>query len=278
MTDFWRLTVLCLAFSMTLRALRAHPAHAEEINRPFVAGFERFYSPLDDDAYLTDGGHLLLNELNCVACHEPPKTLHDRFGGVEGPRLQGVGTRIGDAASLQLLIRNPRVLKRATTMPSLFAGPGRDLAELDALFHFMVSLEDEEERPPQFLGIAKRGQKLYHEAGCVACHVPDAEFRPGHLPEDFQLELPALPSHPIRLAAIWKEDYLTRYLQDPPAHHPGGRMPNFWLGRAGGGGFGGLLAGDSGPGGGRGAAHGSQSRFGGERAAALRIEALLELS
>ncbi|MDP4849983.1 MAG: hypothetical protein NWQ95_06510, partial [Verrucomicrobiales bacterium] len=49
----------------------AHPAHAKPVNYPFVVGFERFHSSNDDDEYLAAGGLILLNEMNCVACHAP---------------------------------------------------------------------------------------------------------------------------------------------------------------------------------------------------------------
>ena len=226
MTRFWGFLLMAVLGTASMPTAWTHPAHAEELNWPFVPGFERFFSNLDPDDYLLAGGYLLLDELNCVACHDAPK---DRFPGVEGPQLSSVGSRYQSTPQLQLMIRNPRVLKRATRMPSLFAGPGRDPDELDAIFHFLVSLKDETEHPPQFLGIAEDGQGLYHEIGCVACHAPDAEYRPLHLPENFKLEEPALPSHSLRIAEFWTTDFLTRYLQNPLATHPSGQMPNFSL-------------------------------------------------
>ena len=112
----------------------AHPAHAEEVNYPLITGFNRFYSATDDPQHLAEGGQLLLNELNCVSCHQPPEALHRRFSGLPGPRLTAVASRFGDASILQILIRNPRILKRSTPMPSLFAGPDRDEDELAALY------------------------------------------------------------------------------------------------------------------------------------------------
>ena len=81
---FYHLTGLglLLAFLLgTVGRVEGHPAHAKPVNYPFVIGFERFYSSLDDDDYLTQGGLILLNELNCVACHEPPERWHDQLAG-----------------------------------------------------------------------------------------------------------------------------------------------------------------------------------------------------
>ena len=134
---------LLFAFLLgTVGRVEGHPAHAKPVNYPFVIGFERFYSSLDDDDYLTQGGLILLNELNCVACHEPPERWHDQLAGVEATNLDGVGTRL-DTLDLEIMIRNPRFVKRDTSMPSFFAGPDRDLREVEALRHYLASLEYE---------------------------------------------------------------------------------------------------------------------------------------
>ncbi len=220
-----------LAASLTLlptRAIRAHPAHAEEVNHPFVAGFERFFSKDDAADYLRQGGELLLSELNCVGCHKPPANLAERFPGAPGPNLRGVAARIADPAVLQMLVRNPRFLKRGTRMPSLFAASDRDPAELEALFHFLLTL-DETDDEPLLLGLPERGKEHYHTVGCVACHAVDVEYRPAALAAGVEAERPAMASMPIRLAAYWSADYLTRYLAEPGKFHPAGRMPNLGL-------------------------------------------------
>lgn len=220
-----RLAAGFLILVSILEEISAHPAHAEEVRYPFVAGFERFYSDADPDEYLAQGGQLLITELNCVACHEAEDKI---FATRQGPDLQGIGSRISDGAALSLLIRNPRFLKLGTTMPSMFAGPDRDPQELEALLHFLASLR---EKPGQqlLLGNSERGLKLYHEVGCVACHAPDVEVRPEGMPETLPLERPALASSPIRLATHWSAEYLTRFLMNPSDFHPAGRMPNLLL-------------------------------------------------
>jgi len=226
------LGLLWMALALALShapEVRSHPAHAEELNHPFVPGFERFYGEDDPPERLARGGELLLNELHCVACHEPPEPLRGRFDGAEGPRLDGVASRFGNEVVLQLLARNPRVLKRSTRMPSLFAAGDRDDAELDSLHAYLLTLRP----PPQdplFLGDVDRGRDLYHTVGCVACHAPDPEYFPPRLDRTVRLEPPGLASQPIRIALHWTTDFLTRFLLDPETAHPGGRMPAQGLG------------------------------------------------
>ncbi len=215
-------------FLFAVPSSQAHPAHAEDVSHPFVAGFERFFAEGDAPDYLRQGGELLLSELNCVACHAVPNELEAHFPGSPGTNLRGVAARVQDPAALQILVRNPRYLKRGTRMPSLFAAADRDLDELDALFHFLLSL-DEAEEEPLLIGLPERGQEIYHTIGCIACHAPDVEYRPAALPEDAVLDNPAMPSLPIRLAVYWSTNYLTRYLMDPGKFQPAHRMPNFGL-------------------------------------------------
>ena len=51
---------------------------------PIVPGFERFHRPLDTGAATVEGGLLLVNELNCVGCHQVPDTWRERLPGRGG--------------------------------------------------------------------------------------------------------------------------------------------------------------------------------------------------
>jgi len=204
----------------------AHPAHAKPVSYPFVIGFERFYSSLDDDDYLTQGGLILLNELNCVSCHEAPEEWRDQLSGVEATDLHGVGTRL-DTLDLEIMIRNPRFVKKDTSMPSLFAGPDRDLEEVEALKHYLASLKYE--MPAYERGEIEAGRQLYHRIGCVACHAPEVGFRPDGVPENAAIELAGLPSTPMNLADLYDLRALTYFLLNPNEHRPSGRMPDFQL-------------------------------------------------
>jgi mono/diheme cytochrome c family protein len=205
----------------------AHPAHAEPVNYPFVVGFERFFSGDDDPDYLAEGGLILLNELNCVACHAPPDALKERLTGRPGTVLEGVGSRLAPV-DLELFIRNPRFVKQDTVMPSLFAGPDRDPDEVEALKHFLFSLKSDTE-PLGEAGDIDAGRRLYHRIGCVACHAPEVGYRPEDLPEGAEIELTGLPSVPMNLADKYEAAELARFLMDPHATRPSGRMPAFKL-------------------------------------------------
>ncbi len=208
----------------------SHPAQADAVDYPLVTAFERFFSPEDPDDYLAWGGMLLLNELNCVACHEAGRDFDGWLDGLSGPSLREVGSRFAASpVALQLAIRNPRTLKRSTRMPSLFAGPDRDEGELDALFQYLWSLRETKERQPLLLGVVEKGRELFHQSGCVACHAPGLDYRPPGLAEEARLDLPGIPSAPIRYAEIWDTHFLTRFLMEPARTHPSGRMPGFGL-------------------------------------------------
>lgn len=204
----------------------AHPAQALPVDYPLVVGFERFYSADDDDAYLAEGGMLLLNELNCVRCHVPPKNFQGRLQGRQATNLEGVGTRM-DALDIELMIRNPRFVKRGTIMPSLFAGPDRNLEDIKALKHFLASQKEEVKPMPK--GDEEEGRVLYHEVGCVACHAPETGYRPKGLPEGEELELLGLPSVPLSMVDRYSRDALGRFLLNPQHHRPSGRMPGMKL-------------------------------------------------
>lgn len=237
--------LLALAVLMVLSATtptaRSHPAHAQPVNHPLVIGFERFYSGDDDPGYLTQGGYLLLSELNCVSCHAPPPTRAALLTGHIGTDLRGAGARLRPL-DLELMVRNPRFVKQDTLMPSLFAGPDRDLDDIQALTHFLASLR--EPPPAEALPLSgdaavpapkvsvDEGRRLYHRLGCVACHAPEIGYRPPDLPEGVEIDLVGLPSVPLQLAEKYPREELVRFLLDPLAHRPAGRMPATPLSRA----------------------------------------------
>lgn len=211
------------------RVTHAHPAHAKPVNYPFVVGFERFHSGLDDEDYLAEGGFLLLNELNCVACHAAPEPLRNQFPGVVATNLEGVASRLAPV-EIEILIRNPRFAKRDTTMPSLFAGPDRDLDEVAALRTWLGTLTVD--LPGYPVGDIEKGRALYHRIGCVACHAPENGYRPPGIPENAEIEMAGLASVPMNLADFYDLGALTHFLLHPNEHRPSGRMPDFALSAA----------------------------------------------
>ena len=210
----------------------AHPSVAEQVDYPFVVGFERFYASDDDEEYLAKGGLLLLNELNCVGCHAPPESLKDTLSGRPGSHLHDLAGRLSPTDT-ELWIRNPRFIKNGTLMPSLFAGPDRDLEEIAALKHYLLSLKkpqaEQSDAPEIPQGNVDEGQRLFHRIGCIACHAPANDYRPEHIEEGVELELVGLPSVPLALAERYPLEALAKFLLDPAAHRPAGRMPDMKL-------------------------------------------------
>jgi mono/diheme cytochrome c family protein len=218
--------LLAAVLLLGTQGTHAHPAHAKPVNYPFVVGFERFHSGLDDEDYLAEGGFLLLNELNCVACHAAPEPLRDQFPGVVATNLDGVASRLAPV-ELEIFIRNPRFAKRDTTMPSLFAGPDRDLDEVAALRAWLGTLTSD--LPAYPVGDIGKGRALYHRIGCVACHAPENGYRPPGIPENAEIEMAGLASVPMNLADFYDLGALTHFLLHPNEHRPSGRMPDFAL-------------------------------------------------
>lgn len=206
--------------------LLAHPLQAEPINHAYVFNFDQFNLPEDPDEHVVDGGYLLLGELNCTACHVPPKSWADRLAPKVGPNLSGVGSRL-DADTLWLMIRSPQHRKKGTQMPGLFSGEEGDAEKVEALTEYLSALKQDVKPMP--VGDVARGKELYHKVGCVACHEPATDYRPAKVAADTAPEKPGLASVPIALADAYNVNALANFLYDPLSHRPSGRMPNMRL-------------------------------------------------
>lgn len=182
---------------------------AATATRPMVGGLE---GPGIRSPRLV--GTVLLGELSCAACHA---TSHPWLHAKGGATLSEAGARL-NPAHLRRFLAAPSHTKPGTTMPDMLAG----LSERDreatalALTHYLMSLGGP--RPgvePPVPEAIQRGKALYHAVGCVACHAPE----------------PGDPSS-VPLGVL-EEKYsvatLTRFLEDPLAIRPAGRMPDLHL-------------------------------------------------
>jgi len=184
-------------------------------------------------------GFVLVRELGCASCH-PGAGLASE----PAPRLERVGARLSPGAIEAALAASAR-------MPDCLAGLGkRELAAARVdLTHFLAALGGPLEPVPvssDALTI-ERGRQLYHAVGCVACHEPfeeaDTLARPlWDFAEAFQPTV-ASPAAASRAGSSTPRDprdlsdvatrtsraALARYLQDPLAVHPSGRMPSLSL-------------------------------------------------
>ncbi len=83
---------------------------------------------------------VLVEELNCVACHQAEGTLPAR--SKTAPRLADVGSRV-NPAFMEAFIRDPHGTKPGTTMPDVLARLPDDEKQrkAEALTHFLLSLK-----------------------------------------------------------------------------------------------------------------------------------------
>ena len=178
-------------------------------NSPFIPGVARTANSTPQIS-----GAVLLTELGCVACHSSGNAA---LAPKPGPDLSAVGARVA-GGHLRKFIAAPSATKPGTTMPDVLGHlPATErTATADALAHYLASLGSKPiafEKPA--LEAVERGRKLYHSIGCVACHSPEA---------------PLADSVPLGpLEEKYSVASLAKFLEDPLAVRPGGRMPDFKL-------------------------------------------------
>ena len=182
-----------------------------------VSSFERFHTAEDSD--LTRGGQLLIGELNCIACHAAEGPLANVVAAKKAPILDQVGKRVRPEFLREFLL-DPQAAKPGTTMPHVLAS-GSDAeraAQAEALVHFLslTGALVEGAATPQ---AAKRGEQLYHQIGCVACHDRQTAGAPP-LPDSVPLGT---------LSKKYSVTSLQQFLADPLAVRPSGRMPHLNL-------------------------------------------------
>lgn len=166
-------------------------------------------------------GLVLVEEMNCVACHKAEGTLASR--SKNAPRLADIGARVNPEWIMQFLA-NPHGTKPGTTMPDVLAHlPAEEKSRTaEALTHFLMSLKPASFAPeaPDHVA-AREGHRLFHARGCAACHAPRHERG---------AELPMANSVPLGpLDAKYSRKSLTDFLRQPHSVRPSGRMPDMQL-------------------------------------------------
>ncbi len=189
---------------------------AAEARRPIVPGFERFHA---SGSASVEGGRVLLGELNCVACHSADETLVALASPKQAPILDGVGKRVHAEWMINYLA-NPRAVKPGTTMPDVLGSMNeseRKSAAI-ALTNFLVGTD------AILIGgkraDSKKGETLFHQSGCVACHMPRNGTKVN----------PATSIPLVGLDEKYTRGSLEAFLKDPLAVRPSGRMPHLDLG------------------------------------------------
>lgn len=198
-------------------------------------------------------GRFLFEEHGCIQCHKSnqpsaqTQTLIERTG----PSLTEIGKR-AFPGWLDAWLADPQKLRPNSVMPKMFADTPTGQAERYAVVAYLTSLGGPMPEPKPVDGSQLRksignGSKLYITAGCAACHGDnltgppskfvnddlDAEDKPVFAPEDQFYSLgTANPTGYYRLGHVGSKftaDGLTKFLLDPHATNPHGRMPNMTL-------------------------------------------------
>lgn len=165
-----------------------------------------------DDSDPSLAGQVLLSELNCVACHNGDMP---RKGA---PDLSLVGARVHRAYLVEFMA-DPHAVKPGTTMPDVLGAmpQAERLRAAEAIADFLLTQGGEPPvNEPIDAKAVERGRESFHSAGCVACHSPEGKDLPGSPPL-------------VRLESKYSLGSLTRFLEDPLAVRPGGRMPDLRL-------------------------------------------------
>lgn len=174
-------------------------------------------SPLDSELK----GLVLMEELNCVACHRGDASMSTR--SKKAPRLAEVGSRV-NPHYLESFISDPHRTKAGTTMPDVLSQLGSEERKQAAteLTHFLLSRKpaDFNYQPPDAVA-AQLGKKLFHSRGCAACHSPR---------DDQGTELLTKASVPLgALDRKYSFKSLVEFLRQPHSSRPSGRMPDLRL-------------------------------------------------
>ncbi len=166
-------------------------------------------------------GAVLIEELNCVACHASDAAFAGQ--SKKAPRLSAVGSRV-NPEYIEAFIRDPHGIEPGATMPDVMSQLGGvERAETaKAITHYLLSLKKSDFAPePPDAVAAKLGERLFSSRGCAACHSPrDAKG----------VEL--LPKTSAPLGALEKKysfKSLVQFLREPHASRPSGRMPDMHL-------------------------------------------------
>ncbi|MDX1946047.1 MAG: PA14 domain-containing protein [Pirellulaceae bacterium] len=201
--------LLLIPLAANLLAADAHPR---------VIGWERFYSPANSDNVAA--GELLLGELNCTSCHQADAALQSRIQRKQAPVLDTVTSRVQPQYLLKFLA-DPQATKPGTTMPNVLAGwPEAERVPIaTAIVHFLATTGVVTRTNPMRQQV-NRGEVLFHTIGCVACHGERKD--PAAAPLATSIPL-GTPSRKYTLPGM------TKFLENPLAVRPGGRMPHLNL-------------------------------------------------
>ncbi|MES2596194.1 MAG: hypothetical protein V4662_12700 [Verrucomicrobiota bacterium] len=175
-----------------------------------VSGFERLR--VTGGNWQAEAGEVLFSELSCAACHHESKPPVPTLKWKAGPDLSAAGDRLR-AAWIRSYLADPAAVKPGTTMPNLLSGMEKEQkaqAIEDLTHHLMGRRAKRKSTVEPVVGSPKSGRTVFLSTGCVACH--GTEPMTG-------------------LAGKYAPGELARFLLNPLAARPAGRMPEQRLGK-----------------------------------------------
>ena len=156
---------------------------------------------------------VLASRNNCIACHDAGAAVNDRIGTMRGPVLIGTAGSRMHPDYLREFLLDPHGTKPDSLMPDTLAGLSQEQREsvVEGLVHFLAAqgAPFDTSSSAAIPGDEQVGRELFESIGCMACH--DGGF-----------------DH-ARLARKTNLDELTKFLVDPVATRPCGRMPGMNL-------------------------------------------------
>lgn len=166
-------------------------------------------------------GLALIDQYRCVQCHRGD--TGSVIPAAVAPDLADVTSRINTDYLVRYL-RDPSETKPGTSMPNVLGHLDSTTRDdvVQAIASYLQSRTDRSfERRPYDSESAARGEKTFHEVGCVACHSPrDASGN----------ELLADSSVPLgSVGGKYSIDSLIEFLEQPHRVRPSGRMPDMKL-------------------------------------------------
>jgi cbb3-type cytochrome oxidase cytochrome c subunit len=232
-----------------------HPIVAEFTRLPGVAQVELFWQsprfrreplPFDhlghvaaqEDAALTaamriEQGRFLAEESNCIRCHRPADgdRMAQTLASRQGPDLSQVGRRV-HAGWIEQWLHSPTKLRAGAVMPEMFSHDAAGRVDRHAVALYLSSLGG----PVPTLrrenrGGSTRGKRLFSSLGCIACHGsgPDEEPERKEEPRAAVLYAPPMIYPLTGLGSKTTTEQMARYLLNPLAIDPSGRMPHMLL-------------------------------------------------
>ncbi len=176
--------------------------------------------------YRIERGRFLAEEHSCSACHQPSERDQAAKGlkNRQGPDLSKAGERFSPEWMVQWLLQ-PQQHRPTAVMPRLFGDTKEGKVEAFAVAQYLASLGgpmkpvQDKTKPNDLRASIGRGERLFSAVGCAVCH---------HVDEQADKSNPA--RHALRgMGSKTTTEQLAKYLQNPLAIDPSGRMPNMLL-------------------------------------------------